>query len=96
MKLNIFIVAAVSVILLFFSASYAADDCDTKYHQYINELKKTDKIVDLQKQKYIGMLEQAYELCKQGKMAEASEVMDDLKDQFFQDAVLADHTFWSH
>ena len=96
MKLSILIVVTVNVILLFCSASYASGDCDAKYKQYINELKKTNKIVDQQKKKYIAMLEQAYKLCKQDKMAEASQVMDELKDQFFQDAVLADHTFWSH
>ena len=90
------LIISVAVIFLFCSSAYAADYCDNKYNQYINELKKTNKIIDKQKQKYIAMLEQAYKLCKQDKMDEASKVMDELKDQFFQDAVLADHTFWSN
>ena len=42
------------------------------------------------------MLEQAHKLCQQDKMTEASKVMDELKDQFFHDAVLDQHTFWGN
>lgn len=89
-------VIAVTAIFLFCCAVYAADDCDTKYNKYINALKKTNKIMAPQKQKYVSKLEKAHKLCKQDKMTEAAQVMEELKDQFFQDALLADHTFWSN
>ena len=87
---------AVAVIILFCSSAFASDDCDAKYNQYINALNNTKKIVDQQKQKYIAMLEQAHKLCKQDKITEASKVMEELKDRFFHDAVLDQHTFWGN
>ena len=96
MRFGTISVVAVTAILLFGNVAYAADDCDTKYNQYINALKSTKKIIDQQKQKYIAKLEKAHKLCKQDKMAEASKVMDDLKDQFFRDALIDQHTFWGN
>ena len=50
-------------------------------------LKNTDKIMADQKKKYIPSLEKALELCKLNKMEEAHIIMDELKDQFFSDAL---------
>ena len=90
------LIVAVAVICLFCSSAYAADYCDTKYMELINKLKKTDKILDDQKKKYLPSLEKALELCKENKMEEARNIMDELKDQFFQDAVTHEAEFFSH
>ena len=81
------LIVAVAVICLFTSSAYAADYCDTKYMELINALKKSDKILDDQKTKYLPSLEKALELCKENNMEEARNIMDELKDQFFQDAL---------
>jgi hypothetical protein len=64
--------------------------------ELINKLKKTDKILDDSKKKYLPSLEKALELCKENKMEEARNIMDELKDQFFQDAVTHEAKFFSH
>jgi hypothetical protein len=93
MKLCMVIVTA---IFLFCGSTYAADDCDSKYVDLINGLKNTDKIRDEQKKKYLQPLETALQLCKEGKMKQASEVMDDVKDEFFRDALLHQRDFFGH
>ena len=90
------LIVAVAVICLFCSTAYAADYCETKYMEYINALKKTDKIFDDQKKKYLPSLEKALELCKANNMAEARNILDELKDQFFQDALTNESQFFSH
>ena len=90
------LIVAVAVICLFCSSAYAADYCDTKYMQLIDALKKTNKIFDDQKKKYLPSLEKALELCKANNMAEARKIMDELEDQFFQDALTNESQFYSH
>lgn len=85
-----------AAIFLFCSSAYAADYCDTKYMQLIDALKKTDKIFDDQKKKYLPSLQKALELCKENKMAEARNIMNELEDQFFQDALMNESQFFSH
>jgi polyhydroxyalkanoate synthesis regulator phasin len=80
-------IIAVAVICLFCSSAYAADYCDTKYMELINRLKKSDKILDDQKAEYLPSLKKALELCKQNNMEEARNILDELKDQVFQDAL---------
>jgi hypothetical protein len=86
----------VTAIFLFCGSTYAADDCDSIYLDLINGLENTDKIRDEQKKKYLQPLEKALQLCKDGKMAQASEVLDDVKDEFFRDALLHQKDFFSH
>ena len=81
-------IIAVAVICLFCGSAYAGDYCDNKYQEYINALKSTDKIFEDQKKKYYSSLEKALQLCKENKMAEAREIMDEVKDQFFMDALM--------
>ena len=90
------LIVAVAVIFLFCSSAYAADYCDTKYMELINALKKTDKIFDDQKKKYLPALEKALELCKQNKMAEARIIMDEMRDHFFQDALTNESQFFGN
>ena len=90
------LIIAVAVIGLFCSSAYAADYCDNKYMELINKLKNTDKIMDGQKKQYIPSLEKALELCKQNKMAEARQIMDELKDQFFSDALTNQQQFFGN
>ena len=90
------LIVAVAVICLFCSSAYAADYCDTKYMQLIDALKKTDKIFDDQKKKYLPSLQKALELCKANNMAEARNIMNELEDQFFQDALMNESQFFSH
>ena len=90
------LIVAVAVICLFCSSAYAADYCDTKYMQLIDALKKTDKIFDDQKKKYLPSLEKALELCKENKMEEARNIMDELKDQFFSDALYNQQQFFGN
>ena len=90
------LIIVVAVIGLFCSSAYAADYCDTKYMELINKLKSTDKIMDDQKKQYIPSLEKALELCKQNKMAEARQIMDELKDQFFSDALTNQQRFFGN
>ena len=89
-------IIAFSLICLFCGFAYAGDYCDNKYMEYINALKKTDKIFDDQKKKYLPSLQKALELCKQNKMDEARIIMDELRDQFFQDALTNESQFFSH
>jgi hypothetical protein len=89
-------IVALAVICLFCSSAYAADYCDTKYMRLIDALKKTDKIFDDQKKKYLPSLEKALELCKANNMAEARNIMNELEDQFFQDALTNESQFFSH
>ena len=89
-------IVALAVICLFCSSAFAADYCDSKYMDLINKLKKTDKIFDDQKKKYLPSLEKALELCKANNMAEARKIMDELEDQFFQDALTNESQFFSH
>ena len=58
--------------------------------------KKTDKIFDDQKKKCLPSIEKALELCKENKMEEARIIMDELRDQFFQDALTNESQFFSH
>ena len=90
------LIIAVAMICLFCSSAYAEDYCDTKYLEVINKLKKTDKIVADQKKKYIPPLEKALELCKLNKMEEARIIMDELKDQFFHDALTNQQQFFGN
>ena len=89
-------IVAVAVIGLFYSSAYAADYCDTKYTKLIDGLKKTDKIFADQKKKYLPSLNKALELCKENKMAEARIIMDELKDQFLQDALTNQTQFFGN
>ena len=92
-KMAIFVIAAICLV---FGSAYAADDCDTGYRQYMVKLGETKKISEQSKQKYMLMIEKAYSLCKQGKREEASNVMDDLKDQFFEDAMSNQRQFFGN
>ena len=87
---------AVAVICLFCSTAYAADYCDTKYQELITKLQKTKKIMDDQKQAYIPSLQKALELCKLNKMQEVRMIMDELKDQFFFDALSNEQQFFGN
>ena len=93
MKKYILIVA---VLFLFCSSTYAADDCDSEYKKYMDTLDKTVKISDKQKDKYMLILEKAYSLCQAGKDDEAHKVMVDLKDQFFEDALMNQRDFFGN
>ena len=90
------LIVTVAVICLFTSSAYAADYCDTKYMELINALKKSDKILDDQKTKYLPSLEKALELCKENNMAEARNIMDELKDRFLQDALTHQSQFFGN
>ncbi len=90
------LIVAVAVICLFSSFAYAADYCDTKYMALIDGLKKTDKIFADQKKKYLPALEKALELCKQNEMAEARIILDEVKDQFLQDALTNQQQFFGN
>jgi hypothetical protein len=90
------LIVSVAVICLFCSSAYAADYCDTKYLEIISKLKNTDKIMDVQKKKYLPPLEKALELCKLNKMDEARIIMDELKDQFFMDALTNQQQFFGN
>ena len=59
-------------------------------------MKNTDKIMDDQKKKYIPLLEKALELCKLNKMEDARIIMDELKDQFFYDALTNQRQFFGN
>ena len=89
-------IVAVAVIGLFYSSAYAADYCDTKYTKLIDGLKKTDKIFADQKKKYLPSLQKALELCKQNEMAEARIILDEVKDQFLQDALTNQQQFFGN
>lgn len=93
MKKYVLIVAA---FCLFCSPTYAADDCDSEYRKYMVKLDETVKISDKQKHKYKLMVEKAYSLCKSGKDDEADKVMSDLKDQFFDDALMNQRDFFGN
>jgi len=62
----------------------------------VRSRKKTDKIFDDQKKKYLPALEKALELCKENKMEEARIIMDEMRDHFFQDALTNESQFFGH
>lgn len=64
--------------------------------EYINALKNTKKIFEDQKKQYIPSLEKALELCKENKMIEARQIMDELKDEFFTDALMNQRQFFGN
>ena len=80
------LIVTVAVICLFTSSAYAADYCDTKYMELINALKKSDKILDDQKTKYLPSLEKALELCKENKMEEVRNERNSLRFKVFESA----------
>jgi len=90
------LVIAVAVNCMFSISAYAADYCDTKYMELIDGLKKTDKIMDDQKKKYLPALQKALELCKQNNMAEARNILDEVKDQFLHDALTNQQQFFGN
>ena len=90
------LIVAITVILFFCGSAFAADYCDTKYMKYIDGLKKTDKIMEDQKKKYLPYLEKARDLCKQENMEEARKIMDEVKDAFFSDALTNQQQFFGN
>ena len=93
MKKWFFVFAAVCLLS---PAAFASDQCDSGYMQYLNAIKETKKISERQKKKYIPMLEEAYDLCTQDKMEEASKVMDEMKDHFLHDALMNQQQFYGN
>ena len=89
-------IIAIAMLCLFCGSALAADYCDTKYMKYINKLKEDTRIMDEMKQKYIPYLEKARSLCKQDKMEEARRVMNEVKDMFFDDALMNQRSFYGN
>jgi hypothetical protein len=52
--------------------------------------------MDDQKKKYLPALEKALELCKQNDMAEARNILDEVKDQFLLDALTNQQQFFGN
>jgi hypothetical protein len=90
------LIIVVYVIGMLNISAFAQDYCDNKYRELINGLKKTDKIMDDQKKKYLPALEKALELCKQNNMAEARNILDEVKDQFLHDALTNQQQFFGN
>ena len=86
----------IALVFVFCGSAFAADAdyCEKKYMKYIDKLKKTDKIMDDMKKKYIPYLMKAQELCKEGNMEEANKVMHELREDFFQDALETEEAFY--
>jgi hypothetical protein len=74
------------VLCLFCTTVYAADDCDYEYLNLINELKNSN-IVDTEKERYLPPLKKALQLCKEGKIEQASKIVNDLKNQGLSEEV---------
>ena len=87
---------ALAVLCFLKGSAYAANDCDAGYRKLTNELKSTTKIGEKQKMEYLSLIEKAYQLCQQGKMEEANEVIDDAKDQYFNEAVTNQREFFGN
>ncbi len=62
----------------------------------IEKLKATEKISDQAKEKYIPHLEEALVLCKAGDLEKADDKINKMKDEFFNDALYNQQTFYGN
>ena len=87
MKLLLVVVTAV---LLSCSTQQVAKDsqneCDVEYLRVINKINSSETMTDAEKQKYLPPLEEALQLCREGKTKEAAQIKDSLlSDRVFQE-----------
>ena len=62
-------------------ATDSASDCESTYMNRIERVKGTTKLSQSEKEKYLPQLEKAYQLCKEGKTEEASDLLDELRSE---------------
>ena len=86
-------IIAVAAVLMLNISAYADVECDAKYYNLIKRVKSLSE-TEMSKQnrdKYLSGLEQAYQLCKEGKKEQAAETLKELsKDKEF-DSVFSTH-----
>lgn len=86
------IIIVFAVICMFSISAYADDyECDTKYHDKLKKIKGFTEISDEAKNKWLSQLEKAYQLCKEGKMEQAAEIMVKLREDREFDTVFSTH-----
>lgn len=88
----------IALVFFFCGSAFAADAdyCDMKYTKYIDAIKKTEKILDDTKKKYVPYLKKARDLCREGNMGEARKIMDEVRQEFFHDALMTQQKFYSN
>ena len=77
-KMKLQLLAVIAIVLLSVTAD-AADDCETKYKAYLQDVKSLTQLTDADKAQFVKQLEKALKLCKEGKNEEAKKIVDDLK-----------------
>ncbi len=69
-----------AVLWIFCSPAMAADDCESEYENLLNELKESDMSLE-EKEKFLEPLNEALQLCKEGKDDQAAKIVKDLKNK---------------
>ena len=62
-------------------ATDSTSDCESTYMKRIEKVKSTTQLSQSEKEKYLPQLEEAYQLCKEGKTNEASDMLDELRSE---------------
>ena len=88
----------IALVFFFCGSAFAADAdyCDMKYMKYVDAIKKSDKILDDGKKKYVPYLMKARDLCKAGNMEAARNVINEVRQEFFHDALMTHQAFFSN
>ena len=86
-------IIAFAAIIVLSTSAYADFDCDTKYYNKIKKVKSFSEteMSKENKDKYLSGLEQAYNLCKEGKKEQAAEILEELKKDIDFDSVFSTH-----
>ena len=91
MKLRVIVVILTATSFLAINSAFA-DDCDIKHSKIISELKESSEhINDADKEDILSLLEDALKLCKEGKVEEGQEVIDDISSELLRKHIEMKH-----
>jgi pentatricopeptide repeat protein len=93
MKKFIFTIAAFGLLC---SPALAMEKCETEIPDMTKKLQATEKISDNAKKKYTSHLEEALKLCKAGDFKKSDDVLKEMQNQFFRDALYDHQTFYGN
>ena len=84
MKLRVIAVILTATSFLAINSAFT-DDCDIKHSEMISKLKESsDHISDADKENILPLLEDALELCREGKIEKSQEVIDDINSELLR------------
>ena len=81
MKLRAIAVILTATSFLAINTAFTGD-CDIKHSEMISKLKESSEYInDADKENILPLLEDALKLCKEGKIEEGQDVIDDIKNE---------------